>query len=253
MFDLSKFRARHIVKKTATAAVALVALGAVSLTGAQAAPITIPTGLNPGDTYRLAFVSGGFDFSNLPPGPIDFQTFVDIEANSQAELAALNTTWTPIVSEPGGVNASVLTNTIPSTVQGGSIGFPIFLLNDTKLVDTYDDLWDGTIDLPFNVHSDGSFTFFNRAVYTNTLADGTTLSFGDYISANIPVGFVNETDSGWTDNFRGHDPQIPYSIYVISGLLTVPSESVSIPAPGSLTLLALGLVGLGFARRRKAA
>ena len=60
MFDLSKFRARHIVKKTATAAVALVALGAVSLTGAQAAPITIPTGLNPGDTYRLAFVTRSF-------------------------------------------------------------------------------------------------------------------------------------------------------------------------------------------------
>jgi len=57
LFDLSIFRARHIVKKTVTGAGALVALAAVSLTGAQAAPITIPTGLNPGDTYRLAFVT----------------------------------------------------------------------------------------------------------------------------------------------------------------------------------------------------
>jgi len=42
------------------------------------------------------------------------------------------------------------TNTVPSTVTGGSLGVSIFLLNDTKLADNNDDLWDGSIDVFFN-------------------------------------------------------------------------------------------------------
>jgi hypothetical protein len=254
MFDLSKFRSRHIVKKIATAAGALVAVATISLSGAQAAPITIPTGLNPGDTYRLAFLSGGFDFTNNNGGSAAYQSFVDIAAASQPELAALNTTWTPIISNPDQSFVSVdhardLTGTTPSTVQGGSIGFPIFLLNDTKLADTYDDLWDGTIDNPFNVASDGSILFF-RAVYTNSNADGTA---APYFMGGDPhaIGATNTTGPGWAIDGFGYLNMTPYSLYVISGLLTVPSESAAIPEPGSLSLLALGIVGLGYARRRR--
>jgi signal transduction histidine kinase len=175
-------------------------------------------------------------------------------AASQPELAALNTTWTPIISNPDQSFVSVdhardLTGTTPSTVQGGSIGFPIFLLNDTKLADTYDDLWDGTIDNPFNVASDGSILFF-RAVYTNSNADGTA---APYFMGGDPhaIGATNTTGPGWAIDGFGYLNMTPYSLYVISGLLIVPSESAAIPEPGSLSLLALGIVGLGYARRRR--
>ena len=79
MFDLSKFRSHRLIKKTAAA---------MLLSSAQAAPIIVPTGLNPGDTYRLVFVtSTGRDgtSSNIA----DYNAFVTASANSQAALAAL--------------------------------------------------------------------------------------------------------------------------------------------------------------------
>ena len=55
-----------------------------------AAPITIPTGLNPGDQYRLAFVTTEAlqSYSAAP----DYNAFVTSTANSVPELAALGTT-----------------------------------------------------------------------------------------------------------------------------------------------------------------
>ena len=46
------------------------------------------------------------------------------------------------------VDARDNTSTVPSTATGGSLGVPIFLLNDMKLVDSNDDLWNGSLDIP---------------------------------------------------------------------------------------------------------
>ncbi len=50
---------------------------------------------------------------------------------------------------------------------------PIFLLNDTKLADSNDDLWDGSIDIAFNrTETDAALT---SNVWTGTSQDGTGL------------------------------------------------------------------------------
>ena len=110
--------------------------------------ITVPTSLNPGDQYRVVFVTSGTRDATST-NIVNYNNFVSNAANAVPPLANLGTTWTAMASTSA-VDARDNTNTVPSIVAGGSIGVPIFLLNDTKLVDNYDDLWDGDIDVPFN-------------------------------------------------------------------------------------------------------
>ena len=254
MFDLSKFRARHAPKRAAVAATALAALLAFPLTGAGAPPIAIPTGLNPGDTYRLAFVtSSARDATSSDIA--DYNNFVSADANSQAALAALGTTWTAITSTET-VDARDNTNTAPSSVAGGSVGVPIFLMNDTRLADSYDDLWDGTIDNPLDVTASGGTLFGGAFVWTRTSASGEGISS---VSISGPgshsfVGRPFQTDAGWMFNLPCCVALTSNALYYgISGLLTVPSESTAISGPGASGLLALGLAGLGYARRSRKA
>ena len=70
-------------------------LGTASQSLAQVT--TVPPGLNPGDQYRLAFVTSTTrDATSTDIA--DYNTFVLGVANSSAALAALSTTWKAIGS-----------------------------------------------------------------------------------------------------------------------------------------------------------
>ena len=63
----------------------------------QAQPTTVPPGLNPGDSYRLAFVtSTGIDATS--PVIATYNSFVTAVAGTVPELVALGTTWAAIGS-----------------------------------------------------------------------------------------------------------------------------------------------------------
>src|SRR5690349_5670387 len=85
-----------------------------------AAPVTVPTSLNPGDQYRLAFVTSTTTDATST-STFYYNTFVTNVANSVPELAALGTDWTVIGSTPG-IDARTNTDTDPSN----STGFPIY-------------------------------------------------------------------------------------------------------------------------------
>ena len=128
---------------------AVVAIVLASATTSQAQPITIPSGLNPGDSYRLAFVTSttrDATSSNI----VDYDALVTAAASSVGELASLGTTWHAIGSTTA-VDARDHTNTNP----GVEVGVPIFLLNDTLLVTDNADLWDGTIDTSLQIDETG--------------------------------------------------------------------------------------------------
>jgi len=111
----------------------------------NAAIVTQPTGLSPGDSYRLAFVTAGTRDATST-NIADYNTFVTNAANAVPDLASLGTTWTAIVSTK---TVDARDNTLTNVANSG-LGVPVFLLNDTKLVNSNADLWDGSIDVAFD-------------------------------------------------------------------------------------------------------
>ena len=63
----------------------------------SAAPVTAPTGLSPGEQYRLAFMTSTLSTATATD-IATYNTFVTNVANSVTELADLGTTWTAIAS-----------------------------------------------------------------------------------------------------------------------------------------------------------
>mgnify|MGYP001194902837 CR=1 FL=1 len=222
----------------------LLVMGLVVIaTPVAADPIVVPTSLNPGDQYRLAFVTSTTGVATSTD-IADYNSFVTAAANLEPLLVALGTSWNVI---GGTLTVSARTNTATDPTPPGDTGVPIYLVNDTKLVDHYDDLWDGNIDIPFNINENAdAVTSF---VFTGSSWPGT-------IAVHRPLGFNGSEGTSWIG--QTSFPTIKWMIggtesdttralpfYAISGVLIVPE-------PGSLVLTSIGAVGLiGFGRRRR--
>jgi hypothetical protein len=94
------------------------------------------------------------------------------------------------------------------------VGVPIFLLNDTKIADNNNDLWDGSIDAFLNINENGdSLRTGDIRVWTGTHSNGTGYS-GDNQNRNLGspagaarTGRTNATDRHWiqsTVSFPGN-------------------------------------------------
>ena len=139
--------------------------------GVAEPPITVPTSLDPGDEYRLAFVTSerrnGLS-SEIP----SYNTFVTSVANTQPALALLGTTWKAIGSTAT-VDARDNNGTNPD-IEG--VGVPIFLLNDTLLANDNLDFWDGSILVPFEIDEGGTAISLSF-VWTGTTSSGVVHPF----------------------------------------------------------------------------
>ena len=223
---------RVSARSNANVAGATLVLGAALFFGSAneilAAPTTLPTGLNPGDQYRLAFVTSATRDSTSS-NIADYNDFVTATANAVPELLALGTPWTAIASTST-TDARDNTGTDP----GSEVGVGIYLLNDTLIAVDNIDLWDGYVSVPFDVTEVGT-KGDQVSVWTGTQADGTADSvLGVGLSTG---GSTAATQFQWI-GYSLFESSSLLPIYAISATLTV------VPEPGTATLLTLGLIAL---------
>jgi len=205
---------------------------------ANAIAITVPTGLNPGDSYRLAFLTSttrAATSTNIA----DYNDFVTGVANDVPELALLSTTWT-VIGSTATVDARDNTGTNPNDATGA----PIYLLNDTKLADSNSDLWDSTIDTAFNVNEFGN-TVAVVNMWTGTGPNGTESVGFALGTASVIYGTSSTTFSQWI--LSGQAPaSAARPLYAISGNLIV----APVPVPAAVWLFGSAIGLLGWMRRK---
>jgi len=215
--------------KTLNHCITLLLLTAVSLT---AAPIVVPPGLNPGDTYRLVFYANQ-RLDGVSNDIEIYNSFVSAIAASVPELDALDTSWR-VLASTSTVNALVNAGLDPgdtSTRFYNTLG----QLVATGVTTPVTGLYGG----PQTSHSAGitdeSGGSYLDLVYTGTTSSGQTLN--PLGSSNPLTGAPFITHSGWTQISPSYANRNMFYFYAISGELTVPGAA---PEPGSLFLMGTG-------------
>lgn len=204
---------------------------------AAATVFTVPPGLNPGDPYRLTFITS--NTRNATSTNIaDYNTFVNDAANAPGSyLEPLGGVWKAIASTAA---VTALTNI------GGPNGTPIYRLDGTLVANGTADLFDGSIlaaifTTELDAPSYGS-------AWTGTQADGTQYGVVFPLGSDLPgMGVSYITDDRWIGYTRG-DPLDLRPLYGISDVLYAPGT----PEPQSVVLFLSGGFALIFAARRSA-
>ena len=227
--------------------------------GVSQASLLVPSGLQPGDQYQLAFVTR-HSARNPNYYSVDPDAIVQAEANGSPLLGAGSVSYRAIISrvlsgpgqDPAKANARDWAAVEDDTTNPAFMG--VFNLNDQLVATGFGDMWDGSISAPIAysggygpqpVIPDGT-----RGVWTNTLPSGSNV--GNFAVYGINV----DTSGAWTaQNYT--NPVLPYRFYGLSEVLTVPTpEPEPVPEPASVITWALlgtvGCIGTWWNRRRKA-
>jgi hypothetical protein len=237
----------------------LYAISDVLITSGTAAPTpitTVPTGLSPGDTYRLAFRTSASSQA-VSTDIAYYNAFADGMANTIAELRDLNTTWQAMASTAT-VDARDNVDSLP--------GVPIYRVDDTKIFEDGPDIWDGGGAwgdqplVPLNVDEAGATA--GGYAWNGSFQDGTARNTGGGDVAgplggapglNPGVGDAGAVNWTWLGQASGNGSANPwygtghsFPLYVVSGSITVP-----IPEPGSFVLLLCGGLVAGLIWRKR--
>ena len=220
----------------------------------QAAVITMPSGLSHGDQYRLVFVTSTTTAATSSD-ITTYNTFVDGLATTAgldtiAGTVEGTTTWTVM-----GSTASVNVRTNTSTTGAGT-GIGIYTLNSAQIAADYTDLWDGGLPNPLWITEQGDI--LDTQVWTGSSWNGTTWG-GNELGAADGTGEYGQSRRTEAEGVTGGrywmarfnvapsgNTTNSYSLYAISGILTVPE-------PSSTALLGLGGLALMLRRKRSAA
>lgn len=195
------------------------------------AGLIVPSGIQPGQQYRLVFVTSGK--TTATSSDISYyNNFVTTQAGLVSGLNA--TTWNAIAST---LTVAARDNTGTNPTDPNHVSVPIYLLNGTLVATGNSDLWDGSLASPISI-SDAGQTFIG-GVWTGSDAAG--LQFNQGLGGlptdrRIGFGLAGATNSLWISASTLTQGNL-LRLYGISGVIT------AVPEPSSL--LMVGLVGIG--------
>ena len=189
----------------------------------------IPSGFEPGDRFRLLFVS-----STTRNG-----SSLDINVYNNHVIAAAGSGDTAIRALRGGFRALGSTGTVDArdntatTYTSSNKGVPIYWLNGDKVADDYEDFYDNSWDNKNGKGKNelgGSFSNSSH-IWTGSNNDGTKDS--DYhFGSGGSVRVVRLEESATLSGENVAQTQNSYSLLALSQVLQVRSSPVPVPAMG---------------------
>jgi hypothetical protein len=215
------------------------AVTAIAAGAAFAGSINTPAGLNPGDSFRLVFVTS----TQTAATSNDLATYDNFVSTNAAGTTynGNQITWQAIVSNTT-INARDHIG-----LQSTSLT-PIYTVSGT-LVST-GNLWSGALLNPINKGVQWPYQY-HGSVWSGTLSDGTS-SIGSEMGTAYPNYALTGTSSSASSSWIAFGPPITTEVphlYGISSILTVPS---AVPEPSTAMLAGLGgLAALVYSFKRK--
>jgi len=202
--------------------IAILFAGLLLPAAAQGA-IIVPAGLNPGDTYQLAFVTS----TTTAATSSDIATYNAIVQSAAANAGMGSLVWHVIGS----------TLTVDAR-DNALVAAPVYNMGGELVATGYADFWDGThttgVGIDFNENNVGR----NTNVWTGTDASGTSGGGGDALGESTPNwGESTFSSVGWVAH-GGNTNTVLYSLYALSPVLTV------VPEPAAAGLLAVAALAL---------
>ena len=217
------------------------ALAAIAAGTASAGQIATPTGLNPGDQFRIVFLSS----TTTSATSSDLSTYDNIVSSDATGYTYGGTSpiWKAIVSNLT-INARDHIG-----LQSTSL-IPLFTVDGTKV--STGNLWNGSLMNPINRHIDGTAFPYASAVWTGTDPNtGAANLPGQYYMGDTPsVAYGDSTTTNYMWAMASVlSPSNGLSLYGISEVLAIPA---SVPEPSTVMLAGLGgLAALVYSFKRK--
>ena len=207
--------------------------------------INTPAGLNPGDTFRIAFVTDAAT-NGLSNNIGNYNSFVNADATAEAGGGSVLYNGNPLSFKAIGSTPAV-----SAIANIGQSGAPVYLVSGSEVASsdltTTGGLWSASLLAPIGEDLQGNVFSTEEAIFTGTLTSGAS-STSPLGTATPIFGVSGYTNFYWIDNF-GSDARVPLQMYAISQPLTV-------PAPEPSTIVLATLAGFGaiayYARRRMA-
>lgn len=195
-------------------------------------PTWVPTGVSPGETYHLVFVTSTTQQATSSTIG-DYNTIVDDLGDTLEDSPFGDVTWKCI-----GSTASV------DAIDNAPISGPVYLLDGTtKVVDDEADMWDGAVDASIDISETGGSVVAKVWTGTTTPGVGNNMELGD--SPSVYYGRSNQTSTAWVASGSAASSIYRHRLYGISEPLT----GTGIPEPGTFLLAVLSLAAGGTALR----
>jgi hypothetical protein len=244
---LSRRRLPAGLRSICVLTVCAVVILSVGVSRSVADVILTPGGLNPGDSFRIAFVTRGL--TNATSTDINYyNTFVSTDAAAYT-YGGQAITWKAI--------ASTQSVTARDNIGGFGTNVPVYLVDGTKvandLTTNAGGLWSGSLISNLNRQIDGTSpttsTVFEERVWTGTWQNGEPSGVPELGTGGPRYGRFDSTNDGWiTFLTQGNLEQS--RLYGISETLTVASAA-AVPEPTSTAFFGLGALGFAYRNRRR--